>query len=204
MPPIELEREGDFQVECKDYTLAEFDSGSVSLGMTFRILNAWDADSETWTDWTKDGEGEPLEVTVEGLFNLIKRKTADGKSGGLNERQIDSLIECCGWNGSMTTLADKSWQPTNCQVNVKKEDYKGKISYKAAWINPVNATPGGGKLKAATTDAAQRLQDQWGASLRALAGKAKDKAQKPGGKPTLPPKAAPPVAAGANGGEIPF
>lgn len=208
MSAIEVDREGDFQVEAKDYMLAESASGSVNLSMVFRILNVWDEESQTWSDWTKDEAGNRMEIVVSGLINLIKKKTEDGKSGGINERQCDSLIEYCGWNGSMTSLADKSWKPTNCQVKVTEEEYRGKKSYKVAWVNAFDSVPGGAGrgLTAASAEAAQRLQDQWGASLRALAGKAKDKVQRPAGKPAPPTKAAPPVAAGANaaGGEIPF
>lgn len=208
MSQIELDRIGDFQVECKDYMLAESASGSVNLSMLFRILSIWDEESQSWSDWTKDENGERMDIVVSGLINLIKKRTEDGKSGGINERQCDALMEHCGWNGSLAALGDKSWQPTNCQVKVEEEEYKGKKSYKVAWVNAFDSVPGGAGrgLTAATAEAAQRLQDQWGPSLRALAGKAKDKAQKPAGKPSMPTKAAPPAKAVANasGGEIPF
>lgn len=203
---MDLDRPGNFQLECKDYTLAEFDSGSVNLVMQFRVLNCWDEESGQWIDWTKTEDGSPLDITVEGMINLIKKKNTDGSSGGVNERQCEALMECCGWNGMISALQSKSWKPNNCQGLVKKDEYKGKVSHKVAFINPFDATPGGGGLTAATVEAAQRLQDQWGASLRALASKAKDKVQKPSGKPKPPTKVAPPVTAGANsvGGEIPF
>lgn len=203
----ELENEGHFQLRCKDYTLAEFDSGAVSLNMQCRVLAAWDEESKTWADWVKGPDGtEYDEVTVEGNINLIKKKNADGSPGALNEKQIDALIEHCGWDANMASLANKECKPADFQGTVKKEEYKGKVSYKLSWINALNGQPGGNGLNAIASEAAQRLQDQFGPSLRALAGKAKDKQQKPGGKPTLPPKPkAPPVgAANASHESIPF
>jgi hypothetical protein len=185
----QLDREGHFQVRCKDYTLAEFESGAVSLNMTCQVLAAWDAETESWTSWA-----EYEEVEVEGAISLIKKKNPDGTAGGLNEKQIDSLCENCGWNANMGELVAKSWKPNDFQAHVKKDEYKGRVSYKIAWINPLEATPGGNGLTPMATEAAQRLQDHFGPQLRALAAKAKEKQQKPAGKPTLPPKKAPVAA----------
>jgi hypothetical protein len=202
----ELDRIGHFQVRCKDYTLAKFDSGAVGLQMTCRVLAQWDEETKSWLDWVKAEDGtEYDEITVGVLVILIKKNDANGKSGGINEKQVDALIEHCGWNASMVSLTNKEFEPRDFQLKVEEEDYKGKKQYKGSWINAFDAIPGG-SLKGVEPDVAKMLQEEWGGSLRALAAKAKDKAQKPGGKPTLPPKAKSPAPATATapGGDIPF
>jgi hypothetical protein len=202
----ELDRPGHFQVRCKDYTLAQFDSGAVGLQMVCRVLAQWDDETKGWLDWVKGEDGtEYDEITVEALIILVKKNDANGKSGGINEKQADALIEHCGWNGSFTSIESKEFQPTDFQLKVEEETYKNKTRYRGAWVNAFDAVPGGGGLAGISSDVAKRLQDQWGSSLRALASKAKDKAQKPGGKPTMPPKAkAPAPEPAATGGDIPF
>jgi hypothetical protein len=194
----ELEREGNFQVRCKDYTLAEFESGAVSLDLQCQVLSEWDEESQSWTSWA-----EYEEVTVGGQVNLIKKKNPDGTAGALNEKQIDSLCEHCGWNASMADLANKAWKPTDFQVNVKKDVYKNKTTFKIAWVNGFDSTPGGNGLTSMAAESAQRLQDHFGPQLRALAAKAKEKQQKPAGKPSLPPKKTP-ATANATGEAAPF
>lgn len=203
----EVDRPGNFQVRCKDYTLAQFDSGAVGLQMVCRVLAQWDEENKSWIDWVKGEDGtEYDEITVEALIILVKKNDANGKSGGINEKQAEALIEHTGWDGGFMSIKSKSYEPRDFQLKVEEEEYKGKKRYRGAWINGFDATPGGSGLKGVESDVAQRLQDQWGSSLRALASKAKDKAQKPGGKPTLPPKANTPAPATANapGGDTPF
>jgi hypothetical protein len=203
----ELDRPGSFQVRCKDYTLAQFDSGAVGLQMVCRVLAQWDEENKSWIDWVKGEDGtEYDEITVEALIILVKKNDASGKSGGINEKQADALIEHTGWDGSFMSIESKTYEPRDFQLKVEAETYKNKTRFRGAWVNAFDAVPGGGNLAGVSSDVAKRLQDQWGSSLRALASKAKDKAQKPGGKPTLPPKAKAPEAATANtpGGDIPF
>lgn len=177
---IELDREGNFQVTCLDYGLENFESGSVGVNMKFRVLSAWNDETQEWDSWLDFEECE-----VRGTFFLVKKKKEDGSPGGLNEKSIESLIEHCGWNGDMNSIADRSWKPSDCQIKVKPDTYNNRTSYKAAFINAFDATPGG--MKTMASEDVAKLQDQWGSHLRALAGKVRDKA-KPSGKPAPPTK----------------
>lgn len=191
----ELDREGDFQASCTDYGLVNFDSGAVGLNMKFRILSQWDPDAKEFHSWLDYDEHE-----VEGCFFLIKKKKEDGSPGGLNEKTVESLVEHCGWDADMGSISDKSWKPGDCQINVKRDEYKGKVRYKAAFINGFDSTPGG--MGGMASEDVAKLQDQWGSHLRALAGKVRDKA-KPAGKPAPPTKKPAPVNS-APKEEIPF
>jgi len=172
----QLTEEGDFRVRVYKYGLWEAKSKAVAVNMDFEVLEAYDHEGQTWIDW----RGE--DVFVGGAFWIV------GKDGAINERQVESLVEHCGWNALMSDITAGTWKPTDCQVTVKKEEYQGNVRYKASFINAYDAQPGG--RSNVTADAAKSMDQSYGASLRALAANAKAK-KKPNGKPSSPSKPAP-------------
>jgi hypothetical protein len=84
---------------------------------------------------------EPQNITA--FMNLIKN------DGSRNEVQWNSLMQALGWNGDpRLMLASDRWAGKEVECTIEQSEYKGKISYKVAWINEV----GGGGAKEATVD----------------------------------------------------
>lgn len=84
---------------------------------------------------------EPQNITA--FLNLIKN------DGSRNEVQWNSLMKALGWNGDpRLMLASDRWEGKEVECTIEQNEYKGKISYKVAWINEV----GGGGAKEATID----------------------------------------------------
>lgn len=184
----QLQYEGDFQVRCMKYGLYKADSGSIAINMNFEVLAAFDNEEGKWVDW----RGE--EVVCEGSFWIVK------KDGTVNEKQVDSLVAHCGWSGAISDVSNGTWEPEDCQVNVKKEEYKGNVRYKAAFINAFDAIPGGGG--SVTAEEAQAIEDAFGSSLRAAAANAKAK-KAPAGRPKTPAKK-PATNGGPGAGQAPW
>jgi hypothetical protein len=125
----------------------------------------------------------------------------------VNEKQIEALVKCAGWDGNLSSLVDGSWTPTPLQVSVEEDTYKEQTRYRIAWLNPVDRTPGGGSLSNIDTSNVKALEARFGSPIRAIVGSAKRNAAPTTGKPPAPPKPAArqPVPAGAGAGdEIPF
>lgn len=184
----DLDRDGDFRVECQEYGLFNAGSGSVAVNMKFRVLEQFNPEIGEWDDWRE------YDVTVDGSFWIIKKPKEGQTNGDLNDRQIDALVQHCGWDAKLKSIAEGTWTPTNCQVNVRKDDYQsGRLKrdvFRAAFINGYDSTPGGGGLGNVTAEDAGALDAKWGAKMRAVAANAKAP-QKPAGKPLSPAKKTP-------------
>lgn len=185
-----LETEGNFRVRCMKYSLFKADSGSVAVNMNFEVLEGYDDEQGTWYDW----RGE--EIAVEGSFWIIK------KDGTINERQVESLVAHCGWDGTMSQITDGKWTPEDCQVNVKKEVYKNQPRWKASFINGYDSIPGAGGGASMSAEEASQIEDAFGAGLRAAAANAKSK-KAPAGRPPSPAKR-PAAPSGPGAGDPPW
>jgi hypothetical protein len=171
--PQPLNQDGTFRGQIIGYGLNESaKTGSVSLYVKARITEAWDFGEKSWTDWRE------FEVEAEGNLNIVKKDGA-----GPNEKQVASIVAATSWDGSLTSLATNQWQPPECQFSVKADVYEGVTRYKIDWMNPYDATPGGGGNVDA--DKAKALDAKYGSQFRALTGNVKRNGPKtsPNGPP---------------------
>ncbi len=177
--PTACDREGNFKAEIVGYGVKEMESGSVSISLRAR-LREWFSNGE-WHPW------EEFDMEAEGDIWIVK------KDGSANEPAVLSLANCCGWDGDLSSIVNETWQPTRCQVVVKKDEYKGNVRFKIAFLNDHDRTPGG--MSNLTPDKARALTSRFGPQFRAIVG-------------TPAPKASPPTPytkpADVEGEKIPF
>ncbi len=194
--PVPVDREGSFQAEIIEYRVVDAESGAVGIGLKARLTAWWLHDEEKWDDWTS------FNVEAEGCSWVVL------KSGAVNDKSVEALCKYAGWDGNLDSVADGSWKPTPFQVAVKQEEYKGKKSYKIAFVNGFDSTPGAGTI---SPERAKELAGKHGAALRAVAASVRrNTAPATGTAPAAPPKskAAPKQAVMAHntteGDSIPF
>jgi hypothetical protein len=174
--------------------LKELESGSVSIALKATLLEYWNG--EEWLPWSDYG------MEAEGDVWIVK------KNGELNQPAIESLMKWAGWDGNLESIANSTWQPNPVQVSVKKDDYKGSVRYKIAFVNDFDRTPG--QLSNVTPDKLAALQTRFGSQLRAIAGNTKRNNGSTQARPATPPPPAarptpPPVSAPfGGGGDVPF
>jgi hypothetical protein len=190
----QFQYEADCRVNIVEYALKEMDSGAVAIGIRCQIIE-WFGTPEgggdkVWFDWREYGE----EVT--GDIWIVSGKDKGNK---LLEKAIESLVNHAGWDGTLESVSNGTWQPTPCQVSVKKENYKGTDYFKASFVNDYNRTPGA-LAAGVKPEKAKELQNRFGSQLRAIVGN-KMRNQAPpsaGSKPPAPPQAKREVAAAAS------
>ncbi len=170
-----LNQAGDFRGRITGYGLYKPDSGAVAVDLTVAIDEAWDNESKTWSDWRQ------YELVVAGYIWIIKKTT-----GETIQRNIQSLLNCAGWDGDMTSVESGRWQAQPIQISVEPDEYKGNTRYRIAWVNEYNHVPGGGNV---TAEEAKALQQQYGSKIRALASNSQRATTAPQG--TVPAKPAP-------------
>lgn len=181
------DRTGNFRAEILDYGLKEMDSGAVAVSLHVLLTEMWDVDN--WIPW-RDYDMEAF-----GDIWIVK------KDKKLNDRQVKALIECAGWDASLSSLTDGSWKPTPCQVEITRETYKNEDRYRISWVNDFNKTPGGGALSNVDANKLRELEARFGSPLRALQGNAKRNGSSPASsKPAPPPRTPVPSAAGEDDG----
>lgn len=197
MPANLADREGTFRAEILDYGVKKFESESVAIGLHVKLTELYSFENKEWHPWAEYGQEAYGDVWV------IK------KDGTTNDRAAESLMRNAGWDGSLLTIAEGTWRPTPCQVVLKKEEYKGNVSYKVAFVNAFDAVPGSGAMGNVDDDGVKALEARYGSAFRALQGNvARNKPA--AGKPSAPPKPpkAEPAMAGAGKGNgdsgIPF
>ena len=172
------DREGTFQAQIESYGLREVDSGAISVTINARLLALWDG--QQWEPW------DNYDMVAEGDIWIVK------KDGQPNQNGIESLVKFAGWDGDMISIPSMGWQPTPCQVVVKRDDYKDQTRYKIAFINDHDRRPGAMSNVDATK--AKDLQNRYGAQLRAIVGNARRNGPAPNAgapKPPPPPKEKP-------------
>lgn len=189
-----IDRSGHFQCIIVDYGLKELDSGAVAIPIRAQLTAFWNG--ESWDDWTS------YNVHAYGDVWIVK------KDGNLNTKQVESLCKFAGWDGYFNSILNNTWQPAACQVTINEETYQDKVSYKIAFINQFDRTPGG--LAKMDETKAKSLAAKYGSQLRALAGPANRNSAPTAGKPPAPPSKGVPAnqtkaaMAAAGDDEIPF
>lgn len=189
-----IDREGAFRCEIIDYGLRKGKEPSKSVGVSIkcRLLEMYDYDSESWIPW------DEYDQEADGAVWIVK------KDGVVSDGAVESLVANAGWDGTIESVIDRTWHPTSCQVAVKENNYDGKITYQASFVNAWDSTPGAGSV---SSEDAKVLALQYGASLRAVAGSVKQNAAKPSGKPSAPAKPAVRATVPAGNGapdDVPF
>ena len=182
---MECDRAADFRADIIEFGLKEHDSGAVSLNIKCLLGEIWDVDNKCWNSWAEYG------MEAFGSLNLVK------KDGSLNQTQIKSVCEATGWNGDFAAIAEGTWVPKRCQVQTKRNEYNGEVSFKINWINDHDKEPGAG-LSNIDPDKAKSLNARFGGSIRALSGNATRNAPKPSGGPPAPRPASKPVPSDPN------
>jgi len=183
----QVDREGVFRAEIKAYGLRAMESGSVCVTIQAALFHFWEGDA--WIPWSE------YDMEATGDIWIIKT------DGTLNDGAAKSLINNAGWDGSIESIVNETWQPTPCQVTIKANEYKGQRSLKIAFVNDFDRTPGG--LGNVDSDRAKAFQAKFGPSLRAMLGNAKRNTAPPAGKPKAPPLRVPETPATAGSGLSP-
>jgi len=174
---IPCDRSGFFRVEVVEFGLKESEQKAVAISLRVLLTEMWDG--ENWIPWRE------YDMEAAGDVWIVK------KDGKLNERQAKAIMECGGWDGSLGSIVNQSWQPTPFQVEVKHERYKDEDRYRVEWINDLNKTPGASTVSNVGDDKLRELEARFGSPLRALSGNVRRNTVPPAGsKPAPPPKAA--------------
>lgn len=175
-----LRNVGEYRGPFIDYALVEKKNesgfGGLSLKVQIQAAEVWmtpeGATDPQWLDCSAwDGHGE-------GYLVLIS------KAGKVNEGQIQRLIKHAGWDGDFQSMADRTWVPQPIRFDIAEDTYNGQINYRINWINAYDSEPGGGGN--VDSDAAKRLNSQFGPAIRAIASNAKGKPAPAAGKPSTP------------------
>lgn len=192
-----IDREGTFQGLIVEFGLREYDTGSLAVAIRAKLDTHWNED--VWEDWRE------FEFEASGFLYIIK------KNGEPNNGQVESLVRFAGWDGTLKSISEGTWQPIPCQFTVKANEYQGQTSYRIEFINEHDRVPG--QMSNVNDDKLKNLEARFGSQLRAIAGSAKrnaspspaDKMPKPKKAPAKAPEPAmsasvPPV----QGDDIPF
>jgi len=185
------DRSGWFRCKVLEYGLEEAESGSVAVKYKAQLTELCDDDAKVWNPWSQ------YEMESEGAVWIVKK---DGKP---NEKSIKSLVECCGWDGSLASIVNQTWEPVQFQGQVKADTYKDETRYRIEWLASFGATPGTGTMNSVGEDRLKALEAKYGQPLRAIAGNSARNKAPTTGKPPAPPPQRETVAAGNNEG-IPF
>ena len=147
-----IDREGLIRGSIIEYELRELDSGAVSCRITVEIDDFFqDGNWENWRDYS---------VTATGDIWLVK------KNGDLNQRQGEALCEYAGWDGSFNAISSGKFSPNPLAATVEADEYQGQISYRIAWLQPYDYTPGRSAISSSSVSA---LDQKHGSALRAIA-----------------------------------
>ncbi len=169
-----VDRAGTFRAEIFEYGLDEKDSGSVALSVKATLTEMWNQETGEWESW------EQYSQEAMGDIYIIKKDKTP------NVKAIESVVKCAGWDGRCQSIADKSWEPTPCQVSVKENTYEGNTRYRIEFINEFDRVPGG-NVGNVDADKAKALDTQFGSSFRAIVGNLKKSKPAEGSRPAAPP-----------------
>lgn len=190
----QIDRTGHFRAVITEYGLNEYESGAVAVAIKARITDQWNGESKEWESWEQYEE-----VEAAGFLNVVK------KDGKLNKAQVESLIKYCNWNGELSSIAERTWEPCACQISIGCEVYKDQKQYRINFVNDYSRTPG--EVGNVDSEKAKALDSRFGGEMRAIFGTVKQRNAPPAGnRPKSPPKKEA-VEAGANSepkGDLPF
>ena len=189
--PNYMNQEGEFRVQITEYGLKKRDSGAVCISCMAKVLDRWmpvtDDNDGYWESWVEH------DVLVYGDFYIVLSKEKGNKP---NTRQIESLVEYCGWDADFNSIQSNSWMPTPCRVSVKGDTYNNETRYKMSWLNSYDSTPSS-QLGTVDSTTVKGLVTQHGSSLRAIAGNVTRNKPPAVSKPVAPPMVEPEEQAAA-------
>ena len=176
----QMDRPGRFKARPLSWAARQFDTGSIGVNIQFQVLAEWNG--ADWDDWST------YDVVCWGMFNVIM------KTGQPNVTVVKQLFLALGWVGQFSKIAEIDPPDVEVQIVVKEDNYGGKTSFKASWIDPINADPSGsGPASGMSPQDAKQLDGRFGSLLRAVTGAV---AKDAGGPPPAgagTKKAAPPT-----------
>ena len=154
---------GIYRARPIEWVIEEYEGKQTkALRIKFEIIQRWDGDG---------GGGGTWSAEFPGGYVQFHRAFIIGKEGNLNERAIRSLTEAGLWDGNFESLAQDPNPHARAIVDVRENEYNGRVSYRIEWVNPDAEKPraAGGPR---TTDASvlQQLQARFGAQTRAMGG----------------------------------
>lgn len=149
---------GDYLALPNQWTVEENGPNNLpTFVCLFDLVSRW-----TGAEWV---DVQPDQFQITGYFYLWK------KDGTSNTNGINSLKKSLGWDGrSFGGLHGGDWSNTQVQIVVGSETYNNKTQIKVRFINPADATPGGGGIQKADASLIQSLDAKYGAQLRAMNG----------------------------------
>lgn len=156
---MQCQLEGHYRAKIIDYGLKEMkDSGAVAVTIRCALLARFEQISGDETGWVEATEPTTCDGDVWIISNADKRNAPI-------EVNIQALINHAGWDGELASVVEQTWKPWPCQVTVKGEAYKGRVYYKASFINSWNAEPHSG-LNKVTATKLRELELRYGDTLR--------------------------------------
>ena len=176
---ILLDRPGIFKARPFDWSVQP-SATSKAIAISVGLLIESQYENGEWASWS---EYEPHQVR--GWWYVI------GKNGQVNTVAVEQLAKSLGWDGNLKSIHAAGPPDVVVQITVKANEYEGKTTYKAGWMNPGDHVP---ESAGASEDDVAKLSVQFGSLLRAAAAsvaKAAPKsspkaAPKPGTKPGAP------------------
>lgn len=200
-----IDRDGVFQGRIIEYGLSEMESGAVCVNVMAKISAQFDFHSKSFVDWTNY-----TDVFARGAIWIVNKK------GEVLDKAVKSMVDFAGWDGSLESIANETWQPEPCQFSIQPEtDKDGREKageYRIAFLNDYDRVPG--SMSNIKPEQVGTLSAKYGGQFRALAGRqpAKASTNKPTTQPQRPangkPAPAKPVTAVVKNddgeGDIPF
>lgn len=170
---MDCDRAGNFRAEIIEYGMKEFESGSVAVELKVALKELWDHENEAWVPWEEYG------MEAYGRVFVVL------KDGTMSDKGVKSLVNNAGWDGDFNSIANRTWAPSLCQVNIKAESYENKTYYKVAFVNHFDSVPG--TMGMLDEDKIRDLAARFGASARSIASMAKSNRAPQTSKPPAPP-----------------
>lgn len=156
----QVNQPGSFQGQITEFGLKSFDTGAIAVSVKARLDAMWNDETQAWDDWRE------YDTEANGWLFIVK------KNGETNKVAVESLVKFAGWDGSIHSIVDATWQPKECQFTIEANEYNGQTSYRIGFVNDHDRIPGA-QLSNVNADQAKQLEAKYGASLRAIAGSAK-------------------------------
>ncbi len=168
-----LDREGVFRAFPVAWTMEKADSGAVAIAFQFAIHQEWTPGDRVWSQ-----EWPP------GYFTT-NRTWIGKKDGNLNDSAIANLGKCGLWNGDTDAIAGPPPR-VFVLIDVAAEEYNGKTTFRANWINPNADEPAArGGFAPMDKSLMDQMRARFGTATKVIAGGA------PSGSPPAPPQATP-------------
>lgn len=137
-------------------------SSTIMVALELQIVDAWNAETESWTSWE----------SVSPAFGLYANVCIIKKDGQPNQTGIDQLCQSIGWDGTLSYFV----QPVRSYIVVAQtvwNEYNGKKTIQVSWISHGSTIPrsGSGIANAVDDGGAKSLDAQFGSILRASTSK---------------------------------